>query len=284
VTTWLNTSFEMRFRVIDGLTVRFARSEDRSDHALLLSPWPESLLAFEPIWARLAEHTHLVAIDLPGFGHSERRDALLSPRAMGEFVIRAADAFGLEHPHVIGPDVGTAAALFAAALQPGRLRSLVVGSGGSAFPLQLGGVLKEWVEAPDLDAYRSADPRQIVAGALTNIERYELPDAIREDYLSSYDGDRFVESMRYVRAYPAELPVLRDLLPGIETPVQIIAGARDPAVPPVNAEFLHERLPRSRLDIVDAGHFTWEDAGNEYAALVTSWWGGGYATIQEVLR
>jgi pimeloyl-ACP methyl ester carboxylesterase len=61
----------------------------------LLSPRPESLLAFEPMWARLAEHAHLVAIDLPGFGHSQRRDALLSPRAMGEFIIRAADAFGL---------------------------------------------------------------------------------------------------------------------------------------------------------------------------------------------
>jgi pimeloyl-ACP methyl ester carboxylesterase len=260
------------------LTIRFAESEDRDDHALLLSPWPESLLAFEPTWARLAEHTHLVAVDLPGFGHSERCDALLSPRAMGEFVVRAADSFGLEHPHSVGPDIGTGALLFAAALYPGRLRSLVVGSGGSAFPLQLGGLVKEWVEAPDLEGYRSADPRQIVARALTGIERYALPDFVREDYLSAYEGDRFVGSMGYVRAYPTELPALQDLLPEIQTPVQIIAGARDRAVPPVNAEFLHERLPNSKLDVVDAGHFTWEDAADEYAALVTSWWGGGYAT------
>jgi pimeloyl-ACP methyl ester carboxylesterase len=34
----------------------------------------------------------------------------------------------------------------------------------------------------------------------------------------------------------------------------------------------HERLPNSRLDVIDAGHFTWEDAAEEYAALVTSWW------------
>jgi hypothetical protein len=32
----------------------------------------------------LAERTHLVAIDLPGSGHSQRHDAL-SPRAMDEF-------------------------------------------------------------------------------------------------------------------------------------------------------------------------------------------------------
>jgi pimeloyl-ACP methyl ester carboxylesterase len=81
-----------------------------------------------------------------------------------------------------------------------------------------------------------------------------------------------VESMRYVRSYPTELPVLRELLSEIETPVQIIAGARDRALPPVNAEFLQDRLPNSQLDVIDAGHFTWEDGADEYAALVTGWW------------
>jgi pimeloyl-ACP methyl ester carboxylesterase len=216
VTSWLGTPIQMQFRVIDGLSVRFAESQDRDDHAVLLSPVPESRLAFEPMWARLAERTHLVAVDLPEFGHSQHRDIPLSPRAMGEFVIRAAEAFGLKHPPVIGPDIGTAADLFAAALDPGQLRSLVVGSGGATVPLQLGSRLKESVEAPDLDSFRSADPRQIVASALSGIQRYALPDAIREDYLSSYEGDGIVESMRYVRAYPAELPVLRDLPPRIQ--------------------------------------------------------------------
>ncbi|MFZ0907818.1 MAG: alpha/beta hydrolase [Mycobacterium sp.] len=278
MSSWFN-GIQPQFRTIDGLAIRFAESENRDDHALLLSPWPESLFAFEPTWERLAEHTHLVAIDLPGFGHSQRRDGLLSPRAMGEFVIRVADAFRLDSPHVIGPDIGTGAALFAAALYPGRLRSLVVGSGGAAFPLQLGGVLKDWVEAPDLEAYRHVDPRQIVAAVLTDIQRYPLLDFVREDYLSSYDGDRFVESMRYVRSYPTDLAALRFLLPQIKMPVQIIGGGRDLVVPPANAEFLHERLPNSRLNFIDAGHFTWEDAADEYAALATSWWEGGYATL-----
>ncbi len=270
--TWLNASFAMHFRIIGGLTVRFAASESRSDHALLLSPWPESLLAFEPVWWRLAKHTHLVAVDLPGFGHSQRRDSLLSPSAMGEFIIAAADAFGLEHPHVVAPGIGTAAALFAAAQHPGRLRSLVVGSGAAAVPLQLGGLVKDVIEAPDLDGFRHGDQRQLVNTALSCMSRYTLPESVRDDYLASYQGDRFVESLRYLRSYPAELPVLADLLPQIDTPVQIIAGASDTAVPPVNARFLHERLPHSKLDVIDAGHFTWEDAPAEYATLVTSWW------------
>jgi pimeloyl-ACP methyl ester carboxylesterase len=158
------------------------------------------------------------------------------------------------------------------------MRSLVVGSGGSAYPLQLGSVLQEWVTAPDLAPYRKIDGRQVVQVAMSSLERYTPSDAARDDYLSSYEGARFAESMRYVRTYPTDLQLLGDLLPHIQTPVQIIAGDHDPVVPPVNAEYLHERLPKSKLDIIEAGHFTWEDRADEYAALVTAWWDGGYAT------
>jgi pimeloyl-ACP methyl ester carboxylesterase len=80
---------------------------------------------------------------------------------MGEFIVAVADAFGLEHPHVVAPSIGTAAALFAAARHPGRLRSLVVGSGATAVPLQVGGLVKDIIDAPDLERFRRADPRQL---------------------------------------------------------------------------------------------------------------------------
>jgi pimeloyl-ACP methyl ester carboxylesterase len=272
----VKSGIQTQFRTIDDLQIRFAESEPRDDHALLLSPWPESLFAFEPIWDRLANHTHLIAVDLPGFGHSEGRRSLFAPRAMGEFIVRVADTFGLEQPHVVGPDVGTGAALFAAADNPGRIRSLVVGSGAASFPVELGGRLQEWVLAPDLEALGRVDARLIVAGALNLLERYELPKSVRDDYLSAYDGDRFVESAAYVRAYPSELQTLSELLPEIETPVQVIGGLWDYAVPPSNHRYLHQRLPNNKLDLVDAGHFTWEDAADTYADLVTSWWAGSY--------
>jgi pimeloyl-ACP methyl ester carboxylesterase len=268
---------QSQFRTIDGLSIRFAESEQRDDHALLFCPWPESVYAYEAIWDRLAERTHLVAVDLPGFGRSERRDALMSPQAMGEFIVLVADSFGLEWPHVVAPDVGTGAALFAAALHPGRLRTLTIGTGGAAVPLQLGGVLKEWVEAPDLEPYRKIDGREVVKRVMETLDQYRPTDAAREDYLASYAGDRFAESMRYVRTYPKQLPLLAGLLPGIRTPVQIIQGEHDRVVPPVNGRFLRARLPNSTLHtIIDAGHFIWEDAADLYADLITRWWDGGY--------
>ena len=87
-----------RVCTVDGLAIRFAESADpgRDAHALLLSPRPQSVHAFALTWSRLAEHAHLVAIDVPLFGHSGHTDALMTPRAPGEFIARAADAFGLE--------------------------------------------------------------------------------------------------------------------------------------------------------------------------------------------
>ena len=208
----------------------------------------------------------------------------MSPRAMADFIVRASDAFGLEHPHVVGPDVGTAAGLFAAAAQPGRFLSLVVGSGGAAVPIQLGDPLRQWVFAPDLEPYRRIGGGSIVARAMHALERHVLSDAARQDYLASYDGDRFAESMRYVQAYPRELEVLRDLLPQIQTPVQIISGRRDRVVLAVNAEYLHERLPHSELHMIDATHFVWEDAADDYATLVNAWWAGGYKMCMKTPR
>jgi pimeloyl-ACP methyl ester carboxylesterase len=255
-------------RAIDGLRIRYADGGGSSAATILLtSPWPESLYAFAPIWATLGEHARLFAIDLPGFGASERRDELLSPRAMGEFLARLVVEADLGRPHIVAPDVGTSAALFAAAAHPERFDSVIVGTGGAAVPLELGEPLKSWVLDPDLDKYRAMDPRAIVNVAIDTIAG-GVADQVRADYLDCYDGDRFVESMRYVRRYPEQLPELAELLPQLETPVTIINGRHDPVVPIANAEFLHERLPNSRLAIIDAGHFVWEEAPAEYAAII----------------
>ena len=76
-----------QFRTVDGVRIRYADSGGSHEPVVLLtSPWPESLYAFAPMWATLAEHARLFAVDLPGFGASERREDLLSPRAMGGFL------------------------------------------------------------------------------------------------------------------------------------------------------------------------------------------------------
>jgi len=262
------TTPQVRFRTMGGVQIRYADSgASHKPTVVLTSPWPESVYAFAPVWAPLAEHARLFAVDLPGFGASERREDLLSPRAMGEFLARLIAEADLGRAHIVAPDVGTSAALFAAAAHPERLASMVVGTGGAAVPIQLGEPLASWVLDPDLDKYRKMDPHVIVNTAVDTIAG-GIPDDIRADYLACYEGDRFVESMRYARRYPEELPVLAGLLPQIMVPVTIINGRHDRVVPLANAEFLDQRLPASRLVIIDAGHFVWEEEPAKYAAAV----------------
>jgi pimeloyl-ACP methyl ester carboxylesterase len=261
-------SIQQQFQTIDGLKIRYADTGGPHDSILLLtSPWPESLYAFAPMWATLANDARLFAVDLPGFGASERREELLSPRAMGGFLAGLVAEVGLGWPHIVAPDVGTSAALFAAATHPERFASVTVGTGGAAVPIQLGEPLRSWVLDPDLDKYRRIDPHVIVQTALDTIAG-GVADEARADYLACYEGDRFVESMRYARRYPEELPALAELLPEITTPVTIINCRHDRVVPVANAEFLDERLPNSRLRIIDAGHFVWEEAPTEYASII----------------
>jgi pimeloyl-ACP methyl ester carboxylesterase len=258
----------MKFLTFDGVRIRYADSGGSHEPTLLLtSPWPESVYAFARIWASLAERARLFGVDLPGFGASERRDDLLSPRAMGNFLADLIADADLARPHIVAPDVGTSAALFAAAAHPERIASVIVGTGGAAVPLQLGEPLKSWVLDPDLEKYRTVDPHMIVNTAVDTIAG-GVPDEIRADYLASYEGDRFVESMRYARKYPEQLPELAELLPQITTRVTIINGRYDRVVPVRNAEFLDERLPNSRVVLIDAGHFVWEEAPEEYASVI----------------
>ncbi len=262
------TTPEVRFQTVDGVRIRYADSGgSHGPTVLLTSPWPESVYAFAPMWASLAEHARLFAIDLPGFGASERREDLLSPRAMGEFLSQLIVDVELGTPHIVAPDVGTSAALFAAAAHPERIAGAIVGTGATAVPLQLGEPLASWVLDPDLDKYRKMDPHAIVSAAVDTVAG-GVPGDIRVDYLSCYEGDRFAESMRYARRYPEELPELAELLPQIPTPVTIITGRNDRVVPLANAEFLDRRLPVSRLEIIDAGHFVWEEAPAEYSSIV----------------
>src|SRR5712671_6000875 len=152
--------FEVAWRTIDGLKVRYATNGSGGEKVVLFSPWPESILAFAPVWGGLTKQFEVLAIDLPGFGRSEARDDLFAPQKMGEFIAKAVDAFGFAPVHAVGLDVGAPSVLFAALARPELFRSLIVGAGASTFPLAVEGALKSMIEAealPPLNANQVVD-------------------------------------------------------------------------------------------------------------------------------
>lgn len=72
--------------------------------------------------------------------------------------------------------------MFAAAAQPERLASVIIGTGGAAVPIQLGEPLASWVHDPDLEKYRRLDPRAIVGATMAKVAGGIAEDS-RADYL-----------------------------------------------------------------------------------------------------
>jgi pimeloyl-ACP methyl ester carboxylesterase len=259
---------------VDGLRIRYTDSGTADGPVIVFtSPWPESLFAFRRVWPALAPAGRLVAVDLPGFGHSQGRPDVLNPSAMGEFLYQFIAALGLGTPHLVAPDVGTGAALFLAARHPDAVRSMVVGGGGSAVPLDVTGALADIIAAPGIEVFEGQDIRATIGATVEPVAPRDREPEIWEDYVSAYENGRFAESTRFVRSYPDQLPVLRDLLPAIEVPVRVFGSAGDPMVPVSNARYLVSLIPGSELTVLDAGHFAWEEIPDQFAAMVTEWTG-----------
>ncbi len=269
----------LQFTTIDGLKIRYATSTlTAGQPVLLLGTWPESIYAYLPTWEVFARLGPVLAVDLPGFGRSESRPGIVAPEPMGDFIPRILEAFELHQPHVVAPDIGTPSTLYAAANHPGLFKSLIIG-GGATDPTDIGDILEELVNAPSLEPFKNMTGAQFVQGALANMKNYQPPDYVLADYLGSYEGERFLKSVEFVRHYRQALPRLAKRLVEIETPCQIICGRLDPYVPISNAQGLHKSLRKSQLNILDCGHFAWEDAAIEYGRLAAEWIEGGHAEL-----
>jgi pimeloyl-ACP methyl ester carboxylesterase len=256
---------------VDGLRIRYADSGADAPIILLTSPWPESLFAFRRVWPALARTARLVALDLPGFGHSEGRPDVFTASAMGDFLLRFIAERGLGTPHLVAPDVGATAALFLAARHPDAVRSLVVGGGAAAFPLEVTGTLADIIAAPGIEVFEGQDIRATIGATVEPVaHRSQEPD-VWEDYVSAYENGRFAQSTQYVRSYPEQLSLLRDLLPEVRVPVRVFGATDDPLVPVSNARYLAERVPGSELTLLTAGHFAWEEVPGQFASMVADW-------------
>jgi pimeloyl-ACP methyl ester carboxylesterase len=259
--------------IIDGLQIRLSRS-GRTDGLPILftSPWPESIYAFHRVLPYFVEAHSVIMIDLPGFGLSESRSDVMSPRAMGAFLVKVAAHLNLNRLHGVGPDVGALAFLFAAADHPGLFQSLAVGGAATRVDLA-GGRLKDIIASPK-GAFAAIDGADAVSNYLTQASQI-TPAAIIDDFRRASAGRRFEDAAQYVRAYKEDLPLLEQRLAQIRTPVLVIAGKNDPIVPPANNQLLADRLPRNRLSLLEAAHRAWEEATENYCNEIISWFGGG---------
>ena len=272
----------LQHKTISGVKVRYAHAGSPDNPTvILLNPLPQSIVAFAPIWEHLSSRFNLYAYDLPGFGGSEGGNEWMTFEAQGRFLRDFIAAFGIQRPHLIGPDIGMATALHFVEHFPNDVESLMVGDGPGIAPSKNGSIINKVV---DSGFWRLVFK---VTGAATFVNAGNQicylnycpnPEEV-SDYIRSYAG-RIGPVTLWFKKYPESLATVDPKLGEIDKPVLIFWGKQDQLLLVDNAHRLKERLKRARLHIFEhCGHYSYQDKHEEFRDLVTEWVSGGYRSV-----
>jgi pimeloyl-ACP methyl ester carboxylesterase len=260
--------------------------EGEGELIVLSSPtwWPLDAWRISGI-PHLRDWLQVLAFNHRGIGGSEATDTVYTIPSLAQDLHDLMDVLGLERCHIIGFANGSGVALAAAALQPGRVRSLVIAAIGAGNALQDG---------------KRVPPPGLLAG---------LREQGHEAYIRHHALDDFAFSPRSRQAYPERAHALADALwaqagteqelikhamarqgfdpferlEQIAQPVLVMAGAEDhvargKATPAETARALAQRIKGAELEIFpEVRHMLfWEEPdacwarGNQFLARIAS--------------
>lgn len=265
---------EDRFlRIGDQLVHVEQAGPSSGEPVVLIHGFGGSTYSWRKILPTLAERFWVVAVDLSGFGYTERprRRERYSREAQGELVLRVMDALGMESADLIGHSYGGGITLWIAWRHPERVRSMVL---------------------VDSSAPTYANDRRSRLAALRPftslfVRSFVLrPASVRKALLRSFHDDSLV-TPELVQAYyerlriegvgyayhgltaPLRGPADRVVLEEIRTPALVVWGRHDVVISADAGRRAAARLPRGTFAVIEeAGHIPMEERPEELLRLV----------------
>lgn len=270
-------------RTIGGRRIRLAEAGPTdAPLVVLLSPFPESILTFAGSWEALTAEFRVIAIDLPGFGGSEGDRNDMSPKALGDHLAVIFDELDLQDIHLVGPDVAMGAALSYVINHDHRLLSMAVGHGpGAPGPFKLARMINMLAGSRIMrsaTAMLGAGPLIATTGKLGAIRHTSNATQIN-DYKQAYSGRAF-EVIHWFEDFRSKAAGIAERLDEVDVPTLVFWGELDVMFHVSNAELLNDALPHSTLQVLpEAGHLSWSDQPELFAAMIADWANGGHKTV-----
>jgi pimeloyl-ACP methyl ester carboxylesterase len=249
---------------------------------LLLHGLPSSSRMFEPLFARVSDHYHLVAPDYPGFGHSDWPD----PKAFAytfdhyaEIMNSFTEALGLRRYTLFMQDYGGPVGFRMLLAHPERVDALIV-QDAVAHNEGLGA---NWNTRRRFWADRASNDNAMRANLLSfaatrtrhvgndpNVERYN-PDLWTDEFYfltqpsqAEIQSDLFYDYRTNVDAYPTWQKWMRENQPRL----LVIWGKYELSFDPGEPERYRKDVPNAEVHIVDGGHFALDTAADQIAGFV----------------
>lgn len=239
---------------------------------VLLHGFGGSTYSWREVMPELARSYRVVAIDLNGFGYTERPKSRASytREGQGKLVLGVLDALGIGRAHVFGHSYGGGLTLYLASRYPERFLSMVL---------------------VDSSAPTYSDDRRNRAAGLRPLAELFVrsvalrPGSIRKALLRSYWDDSKV-TPELVQAYLDRLriegvgdayvgltalapPGERVELKKIGVPALIVWGAHDEVISPASGRRAAELMPRAEFVLMDqSGHVPMEEEPEAFLRAV----------------
>lgn len=203
------------------------------------------------LWQRtrpaLSQHFRTVALDNRGVGLSEVPPGPYSIATMASDAAAVLDAAGIPDAHVFGVSMGGMIAQEFALQYPERTRALILGctspGGPSAVRAEKKVIDILYARGMTFEQSREAILPYIYDAA-TSRDKIEEDLLLRRRWLPSVAG--YMAQLQAISAWQSH-----DRLGEIKAPTLVIHGNSDALVPPANAKLIAQRIPGTKLILLD---------------------------------
>lgn len=282
-----------KHKLSSGVIVHYAESGHKEAPVLLLlHGFPTTSLKFRNLIPLLAASYHIIAPDLPGFGHTVVPDGVVPTfDLMADTISRFVDGLGINKFAVYVFDYG-APALFRLALKRPELIAAIVTQNGNAYEDGLGpdfwsGLQKWWATGEEYGPMRDELFKAVGNIEWTKAQYYDGvpaekrcmidPQMYTLDYLQHLADPAkrdiqlriFWDYQNNIKLYPKFQEYLRTHKP----PVLAVWGEGDPCFIYKGALAYKRDVPTADIELLDGGHFLLETHVREVAGLMREFLG-----------
>ncbi len=272
----------MQSRVIDveGLNLHLLE-EGEGEPVLFLHGWPTNAQLWRHVLPVVGRGRRAIALDLPGFGQSDKPLVLDGRRVSYSFpfferiLSGALDALGIERCGLTVHDLGGPVGLYWAAKNPQRITELAI-LNTLVFP-ELSWAVKLFVAStfvPGLNRFLTGQYALKEAMKFGVQDKARITPQVAEIYQAPFrDRQSRKALLRSAQALHPKgfVTIAKGLEHFTETPVRLLYGEKDRILPDVAKTMsrLKTLLPHAELSrIAECGHFLQEDRPEEVAAAL----------------
>lgn len=240
---------------------------------VLIHGFGASTYAWRRVMPDLAASFRVIAVDLSGFGYTERprNPARYTREAQGELVLSVLDVLGIRRAHFMGHSYGGGITLWTAWKHPERVRSMVLVD--SSAPTYANDRRSRVASFKPLTALflRSwmLRPATVRAGLLRSFYDDSL---VTDDLVEAYWERIRVEGVTdafYGLTAPVRGPVDLVVLEDIRVPALVVWGREDTVISAESGRRAAARMPQAEFGMMEeTGHIPMEEKPEELLRLV----------------